>query len=79
MCLVDQTVKPSNELSRLLHVIVREKQHHLSKKLANNGETVQLSFKESCYKTGEPALVKTTGSCLMRLVLKLIKSEKLDL
>lgn len=44
-------VKPSNELSRLLHVIVREEQHYLSKTLAHNGETVQLRFQESCYKT----------------------------
>lgn len=49
--MVDQTVKPSNELTRVLHVIVREEQHYLSKKLANNGETVQLRIQESGYKT----------------------------
>lgn len=36
-CFVEQTVKTSNELSRLLPVIVRKERHYLSRKLTNMG------------------------------------------
>lgn len=36
-CFVEQTVKTSNELSRLLPVIVRKEQCYLSRKLTNMG------------------------------------------
>lgn len=36
-CFVEQTVKTSNELSRLLPVIVRKERRYLSRKLTNMG------------------------------------------
>lgn len=50
-----------------------EEQHYLPKKLANNGETVQLRSKETCYKTQADLLyfeyisVRMVGKCSEKL------------